>query len=362
VARHRSPGSSRHATPDPPEREARTEQGGSARTSHRTPAAHHNAAILVAVAAVIAVTGSMLSLAGALGQPEEPSNTEVNLASDDLALLSPDPIIPPPEESEPDTEPTTEEDGEGEDGEDGDADSDKDSDENAEEAAGESAETRSSRRFSSPAELIDPQNWYLTLPTGSDGDPDTVQPSELDTYDSEYFRLNDSKDGVVFTAHAGGVTTENSKYPRSELREMNGGEKADWDGESGVHTMVLDQAITKTPSTKPDVIAGQIHGGDDDVMQIHLSGSELTVTYADGDKKVVLDDSYRLGERFRVKIQSSDGEVKVWHDGELKASLPISGSGNYFKAGAYVNSNPDKGADSSDVGQVVIYDVEISHS
>ncbi len=220
----------------------------------------------------------------------------------------------------------------------------------------------STRSVGSPAEIIGSRNWYLTLPTGAEGDPDTVEPSELESYDSEYFRLNESRDGVVFTANAGGVTTENSKYPRSELREMNGGEKASWDGRSGTHVMELDQAITKTPSTKPDVIAGQIHGGDDDVMQIHLSGSELTVKYADGKKDVPLDDAYRLGERFRVKIESSDGQVKVWYNGDLKADLPIFGAQSYFKAGAYVNSNTSKGASSSDEGQVVVYDVNISHS
>jgi len=308
--------------------------------------------MLVAVAAVIAVVGSVLSLGGVLGAPE--SDAGVDLAADDLAILPPAPELPAidlpePPDVEPaapsSTAPTSEE---------------QEPAETEEDGEGEEAEPRRVAR--SPADIIDASNWYLTLPTGSEGDPDTVASSELAGYDSEYYRLNDSGDGVVFTANAGGATTENSKYPRSELREMNGGEKASWDGRSGTHTMVLDQAITKTPSAKPDVIAGQIHGGDDDVMQIHLSGSQLTVKYADGDKEVVLDDSYELGERFRVKIESSDGHVKVWHDGELKADLPIYGSESYFKAGAYVNSNPDKGASASDVGQVVIYGIDISHS
>ena len=97
-------------------------------------------------------------------------------------------------------------------------------------------------------------------------------------------------------------------------------------------------------------------------MQIHLSGTRLTVMYADGDKEVVLDPNYKLGERFRVKIQSSAGTVKVWYNGALSATLPISGGGNYFKAGAYVNSNPEKGANPSDVGQVVIYGLNITHT
>jgi Alginate lyase len=349
VARHRFPGM-RHAPSAPYEQQS--EQGDHARGRRSAP---HHSTILVAVAmaAVIAVIGSMLSIAGALGPPAE---KDVNLASRDLADL-PTPELPVPELLPPEPEPTTEappptseapaeeENAEKKDGEEG---------------GGLGAAVARAVRF--PAEIIDSSKWYLTLPTGSEGHPDTIDTKDLATYTSKWFQLNDAKDGVVFTANAGGATTENSHYPRSELREMIGGENASWDGNSGTHTMELEEAITKTPSTKPDVISAQIHGGDDDVMQIHLSGTRLTVKYADGDKDVVLDPSYKLGERFRVKIQSADGTVKVWFNGALKATLPINGSGNYFKAGAYVNSNPSKGADASDVGQVVIYGLKISHS
>ena len=213
-----------------------------------------------------------------------------------------------------------------------------------------------------PAELIDTKEWYLTLPTGKEGSPDTVEGSELANYHSKFFELTQARDGIVFTANAGGATTSGSHYPRSELREMNGEEKASWDGRKGTHVMELDQAITKTPDAKPDVIAGQIHGTSDDLMQIHLSGKELTVKYADGKKKVSLDDDYQLGTRFKVKIESSGGHVKVWYNGQQKADLPISTSTSYFKAGAYVNSNTSKGEKSSAEGQVVIYNVDVKHS
>jgi hypothetical protein len=227
-------------------------------------------------------------------------------------------------------------------------------------AAPSTAPGRTASEF--PAELIDTKEWYLTLPTGKEGSPDTVEGSKLATYHSKYFELTDQRDGIVFTANAGGATTSGSHYPRSELREMDGEEKASWDGRKGTHVMELDQAITKTPDAKPDVIAGQIHGTSDDLMQIHLSGKELTVKYADGKKKVSLDDDYQLGTRFKVKIESSGGHVKVWYNGQEKADLPISTSTSYFKAGAYVNSNTSKGEKSSAEGQVVIYNVDVKHS
>ena len=211
-------------------------------------------------------------------------------------------------------------------------------------AAPAAAAARSGRTASKfPAELIDTKDWYLTLPTGKEGSPDTVDGSELANYHSKFFELTQARDGIVFTANAGGATTSGSHYPRSELREMNGEEKASWDGRKGTHIMELDQAITETPSAKPDVIAGQIHGTSDDLMQIHLSGNQLTVKYADGKKKVSLDDDYQLGTRFKVKIESSGGHVKVWYNGQQKADLAINSSTSYFKAGAYVNSQHQQG-------------------
>jgi Alginate lyase len=212
-----------------------------------------------------------------------------------------------------------------------------------------------------PSQLIDTKNWYLTLPTGKEGNPDIVEGSTLAGYHSQYYQLNAAKDGVVFTAGTGGATTSGSQYPRSELREMSGSQKASWDGRRGRHTMEIVQAITETPGQKPDVIAGQIHATTDDLMQIHLSGQQLRVKYDDGQKFVDLDPNYRLGTMFDVKIESAEGRVKVWYNGQQKADLPISSSTSYFKAGVYTNSNPSKG-DGSGEGQVVIRSLDVRHT
>jgi hypothetical protein len=212
-----------------------------------------------------------------------------------------------------------------------------------------------------PGQLLDLTNWKLTLPTGQEGKPEEIVEPELSSFTNDFFRLNGGRDGVVFTANAGGVTTKGSKYPRSELREMNGDEKAAWDASSGTHTMEIVQSVDALPSVKKDVICGQIHDDRDDVMQIHLSGSRLTVKYADGKKDVVLDENYRLGTKFKVKIEATDGHVKVWYDDQLKADLDITATKSYFKAGAYVNSNVEKGAKASDIGKVTIYHLDVRH-
>ena len=126
-----------------------------------------------------------------------------------------------------------------------------------------------------PGDLIDLADWYLTLPTGKPGDPDTVENPDLEKFTNAFFTLNDARDGVVFSAHGDGVTTKNSHYPRSELREMNGSAKAAWSNTSGRHTLDVCEAITQVPSAKPEVVAAQIHDDKDDVLQIRLEGQKL---------------------------------------------------------------------------------------
>jgi Alginate lyase len=70
------------------------------------------------------------------------------------------------------------------------------------------------------------------------------------TYNSAHFALTDAGDRVVFTAPVDGTTTKNSRYARSELREMNGAQEAAWSTTSGVHTLVVTQAVTRLPEAK----------------------------------------------------------------------------------------------------------------
>ena len=212
-----------------------------------------------------------------------------------------------------------------------------------------------------PGDLIDLADWYLTLPTGKQGDPDTVENPELAKFTNAFFTLNDARDGVVFSAHGDGVTTKNSHYPRSELREMNGSAKAAWSNTSGTHTLDVCEAITQVPSTKPEVVAAQIHDNNDDVLQIRLEGRKLIVQYDDGKAEQVLDPAYQLGTPYHVRIDAADSTVDVLYNGEKKAELPLTGSGWYWKVGAYVQANSDTG-DAQSTGAVTVYALQVNHS
>jgi poly(beta-D-mannuronate) lyase len=205
-------------------------------------------------------------------------------------------------------------------------------------------------------------NWYLTLPTGEESDPDDVYQPDLATYVGSFFRLNDTRDGVVFTANAGGVTTSGSNYPRSELREMSGGQKASWSNVRGTHTLCVRQAVTRLPQVKPHVVTAQIHDAQDDVMVVRLEGERLMVEYQDGEREIVIDPAYRLGTPYDLRIVAADSRVEVYYNGELKADIPVSGSGWYFKSGSYVQSNLDRGDQADAVAEVVIYFLQVTHS
>jgi poly(beta-D-mannuronate) lyase len=166
----------------------------------------------------------------------------------------------------------------------------------------------------------------------------------------------------VFTANADGVTTKNSSYPRTELREMNGQQDAAWSNTTGVHTLTVTEAVTALPEAKPETVTAQIHDGNDDVLQIRLEGPRVMVRYDDGAKDVTLDPNYQLGTPYKMAIVAADSHVHISYNGTKKTDLPLAGKGWYFKAGAYVQSNTGHGDTASAVGQVVICALTVTHS
>ncbi|KKW05846.1 MAG: Polyguluronate lyase [Candidatus Moranbacteria bacterium GW2011_GWE1_49_15] len=218
-----------------------------------------------------------------------------------------------------------------------------------------------------PSQVLDLSNWKQTLPTGASKKPTEIKIDKLSTYSQNpYFQVNAKGDGVQFRAPVNGVTTSGSGYPRSELREMTGGGKslASWSTVSGAHVMYIDQAITAVPKKKKHVVAGQIHDSKDDVIVIRLEYPKLFVDI-NGKNGPVLDPNYTLGKRFTVKFLAEGGQIKVFYNGGKNPvySLNKKSSGNYFKAGAYTQSNCSKESvcDSGNYGEVNIYKLFVKH-
>ena len=131
-----------------------------------------------------------------------------------------------------------------------------------------------------PAAVLDLTPWKLTLPFNTErkGNPDEVLQPELATFqDPTCFFTSAAGDAIVFRAACGGLGTENSSYPRSELREMqaDGKDEISWStDDSLIHLMEAELAITRIPEVKPHVVCAQIHDDEDDVIMIRLEKQE----------------------------------------------------------------------------------------
>lgn len=224
-----------------------------------------------------------------------------------------------------------------------------------------------------PAAILDLAAWKVTLPIRSGRDTDRpleIKQPELSAYSlTPWFIPTADKKGVVFRAPVNAPTTKDSEYPRSELREMSadGKDEAVWPSTSGVHTLFLDEAITAVPKAKPHVVAGQIHGDDDDLLVIRLEYPTLSITRG-GKNVYTLDPDYMLGRRFSIKFVAHSGKIDVHYNG---SALPVYTLEKklrqaYFKAGVYTQSNCETEdaaglCTGSNYGEVVIYRVAVAH-
>ena len=225
-----------------------------------------------------------------------------------------------------------------------------------------------------PSQVLDLRNWKLTIPAdGPDAGTtaDEIKQPALNSYQSEFLHANAAGNAVVFYAPVGGATTGGSQFPRSELREMNGSDEAEWSPHDGLrHAMTLRTAINHAPANQPNVVAAQIHdvGGtqpgqkSDDIVEIKLEGHHLFVE-SEGINRATLTNNYVWGTPFTVVISADIGGVDVDFNGERKLSdfWPDSTFGAwYFKAGVYTQSSSS--ADVGDYGEAEISQLTVEHT
>ncbi|MEU3827667.1 polysaccharide lyase family 7 protein [Streptomyces sp. NPDC029080] len=222
-----------------------------------------------------------------------------------------------------------------------------------------------------PGGNFDLSVWQLQEPVGSPGKPTTIPSSRLqgaNGYQDTYF-YTDSRDGAMtFWAPEKGVTTPNSNYARSELREMNrDGSAADW-SLGGSHRL---SATLRVVSVTANVCVGQIHlgsGGSSTKPLVEL------YYHANGDIVLGTEDSpsggqtphtvghVAVGKTWSYTIAVSGGDTvdltvngTTTHYGIPSSFKPYK---QYFKAGSYNQSSSDsttKGA------RVAFYGLTVSH-
>ena len=160
------------------------------------------------------------------------------------------------------------------------------------------------QRARSVADVIDPAQWYLTLPTGKAGGSGDRQGHRVAHAVEPGVPVRPAgAEGVEFRATAGGVTTKNSDYPRSELREEVGGEHAGLVQQRPARTRsTCARPSPELPEAKPHVVTAQIHDTESDVMRGPARRREADgAGTRTGKKDFVLDPAYELGTPYAVR-------------------------------------------------------------
>jgi hypothetical protein len=215
--------------------------------------------------------------------------------------------------------------------------------------------------------------WELQEPIGSQGSPTTIPPAQLQGpkgFQDMYFFTDMTDGSMSFWDPESGVTTANSNYPRSELREMTaGGMPANW-APAGTHTLSATLKATVIPD---HVCVGQIHLGTgtpsstkpllelfyytngDVVMAIEQTpagGNE--VKYPSGNVPTGTQWSYVIGlSGNTISLVVNGGTMQTW-----MMSSTFNQEGMYFKAGDYDQS---VGSSSTVGAKVQFYALKVFH-
>ena len=223
-----------------------------------------------------------------------------------------------------------------------------------------------------PGGNFDLSVWELQLPIGSPGAPTTILPSQLrgaSGYTNPAYFWTDKNDGsMTFWDPESGVTTPNSNFPRSELREMNAnGSAADWTI-AGTHRLSADLRIV---SVTKSVCVGQVHlgsGGSSTKPLLELyygSNGDInlgTENSPSGGQALHKVGHVAMGVRWTYVIAISGGRINLTVNGTTTSySIPSSFNAyhQYFKAGDY---NQSASSSTSNGAKVKFYSLTVSHS
>lgn len=275
-----------------------------------------------------------------------------------------------------------------------------------------------------PGKNFDLLGWYLSTPADDDNDGKSDRISEVElargATDSRYF-FTDKNGGMVFRATvAGAKTSKNTRYTRTELREMlrrgdtsirtrnddSTPNKNNWVFSSAPEralraaggidgTLRATLAINRVTETGDRgevgaVVIGQIHAARDEPIRLYyrkLPGNTRGSIYAAHEESHG-DDTYfdligsrkndaadspegiALGEIFSYEIEAHGNllHVKISQEGAVRAeqTIDMSNSGYdvdkdymYFKAGAY---NQNSTGEADDFVQATFYELEANHN
>ncbi len=194
-----------------------------------------------------------------------------------------------------------------------------------------------------PSQVLNLSNWYLGIPvnTAHDGNPDIIRQPELNNYELKpWFYV--SNGGVLFSVRADGYVTENSDFPRTELRQTIGKDLTSWSNTSGTHTLEGTYSITYTLVKRKQIVFAQAHDSSSDIFECALNDNQLVVLYNNKSSSFVLEPNYVQGTKFSVKLIAHNGKFDVYYNSVLKGTVSKSSSSIFWKSGSYPQSNVSK--------------------
>jgi hypothetical protein len=202
----------------------------------------------------------------------------------------------------------------------------------------------------SPGGNFDLSLWELQEPIGEAGAPVTIGPSKLmgpAGFHDTYFFTDPTDGAMTFWDPEDGVTTANSSYPRSELREMTAtGAAANW-MPTGTNTLSATVKSTLIPSK---VCVGQIHLGTGTpastkpLLELYYYATGaitlgIEATPAGGNEVEHPVGNAPLGTKWSYVIGLSGSTIRLTIDGGAAQTFAMSSTfdeeGMYFKAGDY---------------------------
>ncbi|PMH45337.1 alginate lyase [Vibrio sp. 10N.286.49.B3] len=269
-----------------------------------------------------------------------------------------------------------------------------------------------------PSENFDLSHWYLSQPFDHDknGKPDDVSEWNLASgyqHPEIFYTADDG--GLVFKSYVKGVrTSKNTKYARTELREMmrrgdqsiktkgvnknnwvfSSAPEADLEAAAGIDgvleaTLKIDHATTTGNANEVGrFIIGQIHDQNDEPIRLYYrklpNQATGAVYFAHESQDATKEDFYplvgdltaevgedgiALGEKFSYRIQVVGNEMTVTLMREGKddvvqvvdmseSGYDAGGKYMYFKAGVY---NQNISGDLDDYSQATFYQLDVSH-
>ena len=269
-----------------------------------------------------------------------------------------------------------------------------------------------------PSDNFDLSEWGLDTPIDfdNDGDSDRIVPEDLQGYEDDFFNTG-SDGGMVFRSLVGNPrTSTGTSFPRSELREVIGGDQNAGAGDTEIGpvnwvfsttsssvqnqsggvdgtlraTLAVNHVTTTGSGTHPGrVIIGQIHATENEPCRLYYrklpgnsngsiyfvheeeGGDETTVNLIGGESSSLSNpsDGIALDEVFSyiIDAEGDDLTVTLIREGkpDIVRDFDMSNSGYdqsdqymYFKAGAYTQNNT---GDPDDFDEVTFYSLETSH-